>query len=755
MKMQHNTLPSLKTIAMNILFPAIVLSVALPWACTPPPIPKPKGETAADKEAKRQKELEERRRCVLTPTRRQSAADTLHGVSVPDPYRWLEDGKSEETKAWLNERDNCTRRYLTTLPDRDAIKQRLEKLNYFDIMSAPSRKGKRYFYSRRHASKEKTVYYWKEGENGEEKVLLDPNTMSTDGTISVKGIFVSYDGKLAAYKVSKNNADSAEMRLMEVATGKQLTSDTIPGCKYASAEWDRTGKGFYYTRLPQDKTIKTAELPGHAEVYYHKVGTAPAKDRLIHPKTGDPRRFIFPQTFQDGRYLMVYIMFGWSNMDVYFKDLRGGGKFRTLAKNTNAMYEVQYFKGNFYVLTNASSPRYSLFKVNPNRLNRKSWKEIVPARADAVLQSFSVVGGKLGLVYLKKASSRLEIVELSGKKVREVTLPGIGSTGGLHGNPLYDEAYYAFSSFTAPPTIYKTSVKNGGSTLYSSVKLPFSPGPYVTDQVEYYSKDGTRVTMFIIRKKEFAMDGTTPFILYGYGGFNISLTPTFRPSRILWLERGGAIAIPNLRGGGEYGEDWHKAGMLSKKQNVFDDFIAAAKFLIDKKYTSASRLAIRGGSNGGLLVGAAMVQAPKLFKAVSCHVPLLDMVRYHLFGSGKTWISEYGSADKVDQFHYLYAYSPYHHVSQGTKYPSLLMNTADSDDRVDPMHARKFVAMLEYAQGDAKNPIFLRLEKNAGHGGGDMVKKRVASATDEYLFFMDQLGMLTGKSAPAPVRTDE
>ncbi|MBU1240377.1 prolyl oligopeptidase family serine peptidase [Myxococcota bacterium] len=750
MKNHPSSVATTKTPIFSLSIATVVWLTIASFGCTPPGIPKPKGETKADADAKRKRELLEKRKCILTSTRRQNIVDTIHGVSVADPYRWLENGKTEETKSWLNERDTCTRKYLSTLPGKTQIRQRLEKLNYFDKMSAPSHKGKRFFYSRRHADKEKSVYYWKEGEAGEEKILLDPNTMSTDGTLSLKGIYISYDGKWAAYKVSKNNADSASLHLMEVATGKESTQDTIPGCKYASAEWDKSGKGFYYTRLPQDKTIKADELPGYAEIYYHKIGTDYKKDRLVHGKTGDPRKFIFPQTYHDGRYLVVSVMFGWANVDVYYKDLRGGSKFRTLVKNSNAMYQVEYYKGSFYVLTNATSPRYSLFKVNPNRPARKLWKEIVKAREGAVLQNVAVIGGNLALTYLEKASSRAEVADLKGKKIRDVELPGIGSTRGLHGSPIHDEAYYSFSTFTNPPTIYKTSIKKGGSSLYSKVKLPFTPDSFTTDQVEYYSKDGTKVTMFIIRKKEFKKDGTTPFILYGYGGFNISETPRFSPSRILWLERGGAIAIPNLRGGGEYGEDWHKSGMLSKKQNVFDDFIAAAKYLIDKKYTSASRLAIRGGSNGGLLVGAAMVQAPNLFKAVSCHVPLLDMVRYHKFGSGKTWIAEYGSADKVDQFHFLYAYSPYHHVTKGTKYPALLMNTADSDDRVDPMHARKFVAMIEYAQGSSANPVFLRLEKNAGHGGGDMVKKKVAAATDEYLFLMDQLGMISSEKSKAP-----
>ncbi|PIE05897.1 MAG: peptidase S9 [Sorangium cellulosum] len=693
----------------------------------------------------------------MNPSRRQSITDVLHGTKVKDPYRWLE-VKNDETSAWLTERDACTRKYLKTLPGKAILKKRLAALSYYDVTGPPSKKGGRYFYFRRHANKEKTVYYWREGKEGAEKLLLDPNTMSADGTLSVKGVYVSHNGKLAAYKVSRNNADTAKLYLMEVETGKKLDTDTIPGAKYADPQWDAKSKGFYYTRLPQDPKIPIADLPGHAAVYYHKVGTSYTQDKLIHKKTGDPRKFIFPQTFYDGRYLVVFIMFGWSNIDVYFKDLRrGGNTFTTLAEGTNAMYEVHYFKGNFYVLTNATSPTYSLFKVSPRRPKKRFWKEVVPGRPNAVLKNVAIVGGQLALNYMEKAVSKVELVKLNGKKIRDVALPSLGSTSGLTGHPLEDEAYYSFSSFTTPYQVYQTSVKGGGTKLFSKVQLPYDPTPYATKQVEYFSKDGTKVTMFIIHHKGLPMDGTTPFILYGYGGFNISLTPRFKPSRIVWLEQGGAIAIPNLRGGGEYGEKWHEAGMLGKKQNVFNDFIHAAKYLIDKKYTSSKHLAIRGGSNGGLLVGAAMVQAPQLFRAVSCHVPLLDMVRYHLFGSGKTWISEYGSAEKEDQFHYLYAYSPYHHIKKGVSYPALLMNTADSDDRVDPMHARKFVAMMEYAQKEKRHPIFLRLEKNAGHGGGDMVKKRVSATTDEYLFLMDQLGMkmpgTKSKAADSPTNT--
>jgi len=670
-----------------------------------------------------------------------TVVERIHGHSIADPYRWLEDPKSKETRAWVRAQDAFARGVLAKLPGRDRLRQRLAELSYIDWISAPIRRGKRYFFTRQHKDKEKVVWYWRQGERGKPHVLIDPNTLSEDGSIAVSGVSIDWTGERVAYKLSENAADEATLYVMDVATGKVSDRDTIKGARYAHASWTPKGDGFYYTRLPVDPTIPKSELPGHAAVYFHQLGDDPATDRLVHEKTGDPTRFIGASLSRDGRYLLLYIHHGWTSTDVYFRDLRGRTKgFSPLAVGLKAHFDVQVHAGAFYVLTDHGAPSYHMFRVDPRQPARARWREIVTAKKDAVLQDFSVVGGHLSLLYLRNAATELEIATLRGKVVREVSFPGIGSASGLVGNPEDDVAYYSFTSFTMPTTIYRTSVSQGGRRVYFKPRIPVDPRPYVVDQVWYPSRDGTRVSMFIIRRKDQPMDGTVPYLLTGYGGFNISLTPQFNSTRFVWLEQGCGLAIPNLRGGGEYGEDWHRAGMLLNKQNTFDDFIAAAELLLEKGYTRREQLAIRGGSNGGLLVGAAMTQRPELFRAVSCHVPLLDMVRYHRFGAGKTWISEYGSADDPEQLAAILAYSPYHHVKKGTPYPSLLMMSADSDDRVDPVHARKFTAAIQNASSSGR-PVLLRVESNAGHGGGDMIKKAVEASADEYAFLLHELGV--------------
>lgn len=679
---------------------------------------------------------------------RQNIVDKIHGQKVVDPYRWLEDIKSEETKRWIALFDRYTRKILAKLPGRSVLENRLQELSYIDQISAPFRRGKRYFFSRQHVDREKIVWYWQEGEKGTPKILIDPNLLSKDGSISLSGISISWNGEKAAYKLSKNAADEATLYVMDVGTGKTSLVDVIEGARYAYPSWTPKADGFYYTRLPvEDKDkISVADMPGHAAVYFHKLGDAPSKDKLIHPKTGDPRTFIFPQLSRDGTLLFIYIEHGWTQSDVYYKDLKKWPKaeFKPFITGCEAIFSVHPHKRKLYVYTNDEAPKYRVFLVDPDRVRRSQWKELVFEQKDAVLTDISIVGDHLSLNYLRNANTEIKIANLKGKIIRNVELPGYGTAEGLDGHPDDDIAYFAFSSFIIPQTIYRTSVLRGGPTVYFRPNVPIDPSPYQIEQTFYPSKDGTKISMFIVRRKDMPMDGTVPFLLYGYGGFNVSITSRFIAQYFVWLEQGGGIAIPNLRGGSEYGEKWHREGMLTKKQNVFDDFISAAEYLIQKKYTSSNKLVIRGGSNGGLLVGAAMTQRPELFRAVACHVPLLDMVRYHLFGSGKTWISEYGSAENPEQFKALYAYSPYHRVKKSTAYPALIMFTADSDDRVDPMHARKFVAAVKYANL-GNRPILLRVETNAGHGGGDMVKKKVDLQTDELAFLMREIGIVPGR----------
>ncbi|HVY46346.1 MAG TPA: prolyl oligopeptidase family serine peptidase, partial [Minicystis sp.] len=659
--------------------------------------------------------------------------DTIFGVEVKDPFRWLEDAKSPEVQQWMKDEDALARSYLAGLPERGAIAARLKELYYIESISAPRHRGNRFFYSRRHADKEKSIVYVKEGKAGAEKVLLDPNAWTADGSESLGGYWPSWDGRKVAFKIKKNNSDEATMYLLDVATGKRSAVDVIDGAKYAAASWTPSGDGFYYTWLPTDPKIGASERPGYAEVRFHKIGDDPKKDRIVHEKTGDATKFIEAYVSRDGKWLVTSIAEGWTANDVYVKEARDiKGPWRPLVAGVKAHFNVDVYKDRFYVHTDDGAPHYRAFVVDPKHVERAAWKEILHERADATLDEPEIFGGKLVTPYLKDASSRLEVHDLDGKLVREVKLPGIGSVAGLTGREDDDTFYWGFESFTTPLEIQSSSVKTGATELYARVKVPVDPAPYVVDQVFFPSKDGTRVSMFVVHRKDAKKDGSNRALLYGYGGFQISETPEFISTIYPWLERGGVYALANLRGGGEYGEAWHKAGMLLNKQNVFDDFIAAAEELVKEGWTKPERLTSWGGSNGGLLVGATLVQRPDLFGAALCGVPLLDMVRYDKFGSGKTWVAEYGSPENEQQFKALYAYSPYHHVVVGTRYPAVLLASADSDDRVDPMHARKFAAALQAAS--TGGPVILRIEKHSGHGGADLVKANVEKNADQLAF---------------------
>lgn len=681
------------------------------------------------------------------PTRRTQASEVIHGVTVMDPYRWLEDEKSPEVQAWMKAQDDFTRQKLAALPERAAIAARLKELLYLDSLGAPIHRGTRYFFTRRHADREKSIVYWREGADGAEKVLLDPNAWSADGSAGLGAWSVSWDGARVAYGKKVNNSDEATLYVMDVATGKVSDVDVIEGAKYASASWTPDGAAFYYTKLPVDPKIPASERPGWADIRLHRIGTDPKTDAVVKAKLGDPTTFQNVHITRDGRFLFLAVAHGWTWNEIWFRDLEtnaGATTWTPLTAGVKAHFDVETFGRTFFVSADDGAPKGRIFAVDPAKSARAAWKEIVPERKDAALQSFRVVGGRLALDYLKSASSLLEIRNLDGTPLREVPLPGIGSASNLSGRDDEDEAYFSFTSFTTPTSIYRTSVKSGATSLYFQVKVPADVSPYTVTQVFYPSKDGTRVSMFIVHRKDFRRDGTARAMLEGYGGFLVSETPVFMASLFPWLERGGIYAVPNLRGGGEYGEEWHEAGMLLKKQNVFDDFAAAAAYLEKEKWTSAERLVLRGGSNGGLLLGAMVAQHPGLFRVALCGVPLLDMVRYHLFGSGKTWISEYGSADDAAQFKALHAYSPYHHLKPGTKYPSVLLLSADSDDRVDPMHARKFAGALQAAT--TGGPVLLRIEKHAGHGGADLVKAAVEARADEYAFALSE----TPGAIPAP-----
>lgn len=669
-------------------------------------------------------------------TRTDDIVETIHGKRIADPFRWLEDETSPEVQQWMTAQDTYARAELAKFPGRDEIAKRVAQLFYYDAVGAPLHRGDHDFITKKRADKEKMVVYVKDRHG--ERVLFDPNTWSTDGSKGLHGWWPSYDGKHVAYNVSEHNSDETVMHVIDVATGKDL-SDVIPGTKYAAASWTPDGKAFYYTWVPPVGQTPVADRPGYAELRLHKLGSDPAKDPVVHEATKNPQTFLGGGVSRDGHWLLAQIQHGWNSSDIYFRDARKQGAWLPLVVGVDANFDATVWRDHIYVTTNDGAARYRVFKVDPKKPERAAWKEIVP-ESDATLQSTQVIGEHLVLTYLRNAASEIEVHDLDGKLVHKLGLPPLGTAEGMTGNPDEDTGYVSYTSFTQPQVIYKASVKTGKVEEHTRIKLPVDTSGFVTEQVFYPSKDGTKISMFIIHNKGTQKDGTAPTILYGYGGFNVSMTPAFAGSRAVWLENGGVYAIPNLRGGGEYGEDWHLAGMGAKKQNVFDDYIAAAEYLIKEGWTSQAHLAISGGSNGGLLVGAAMTQRPDLYRAVICAVPLLDMLRYHLFGSGKTWIPEYGSADDENQFKTLWAYSPYRvAVDAGPRqYPAVLFDSADHDDRVDPLHARKLAAVIQ-ANQTAELPVLLRIERNSGHGGADMVKQQVERVADQFAFLLAML----------------
>ncbi len=718
------------------------------------------------------------------PSERTEVADTLHGVRVADPYRWLEPGDDPKTQAWVAAQDAFARQYLDPAAGRDWLVKRFTELFYVDAVSAPIHRGDRFFFTRRFKDKEKAILYVRDGAAGAERVLIDPLTLSKDGTTALGAWWPSRDGQYLAYTRHENNADEATLYVRDVTTGADLP-DVLEGAKYAGLAWmppAPIGKpatnvkpkpaGFFYVYLPSGPEIPVADRPGYAEVRWHTLGASQKDDAHIFPRTGSAQTFMGVNVSEDGHWMFLSIQNGWNSTDLYVKDLRKAQRtkpvreadlkgfdarqrakkeaeargFSVLAFGKDATTGAIAHEDRFFLVTNDGAPRYRVYRVDAKKLAPKDWTEIIPEGPDPI-EAVELAGGQLLVQKLVNAAAKLEVRDLDGKLVRDIALPSIGSVTALVGEPTDDEAYYAFTSFTQPTETYKMSVKTGASSVWAKIEVPFDASNVVVEQVFYPSKDGTKISMFIVHQKGIALDGSHPTLLYGYGGFNQNMTPAFASSVAVWVQLGGVYAMPNLRGGGEYGEAWHRAGMLDKKQNVFDDFAAAAEYLVHQGYTTSAKLAIRGGSNGGLLVGAAMTQRPDLFRAVICAVPLLDMVRYHLFGSGATWVPEYGSAADPAQFATLHAYSPYHQVRGGTRYPALLMMGSDHDDRVDPMHARKFVAEVQHAvRGVADRRVTLfRLEKNAGHGGADMVKKNVESYADQFAFLMHELGVAAPK----------
>jgi prolyl oligopeptidase len=680
----------------------------------------------------------EKKSSPYPPARTDDVVDTLHGVKVPDPYRWLEDANSPEVKEWVDKENQYTRSVLDPLPDRAKIHARLDTLLQIGSIGTPAPRQGRYFYTRREGTQNQPVLYVREGLRGKDRTLVDPNELAADGTVALDWWYPSRDGKLLAYGLSRNGNEQSTLHVLDVTTGKQLP-DTIERTRACSVAWLPDASGFYYTRYPAAGSVPKGEETYHRHVFLHKLGDDPAKDEKVFGEGRKAEDWPNVSLSPDGRWLVVTEEQGWAKSEVYFKDRDKNTPFRPLVEKVEALFDVVVRNDRFYVHTNEHAPRYRVFNVDPLKPERGDWKEILPESED-VLDGVTSIGDTLVAHYMHRAASRLQLLDPDGKPVEDVKLPTLGSIAGLGGEWDGTELLFGFQSFTVAPSIYRLDLKTRKAELWEQVKADIDFDAYEVEQVTYRSKDDTPVSMFLAHKKGLKKDGKTPTLLYAYGGFNISLTPAFSTSRFLFLEQGGLLAIPNLRGGGEYGEAWHQAGMLGKKQNVFDDFLAAAEWLLKEGYTDREHLAIQGGSNGGLLVGAALTQRPDLFRAVVCQVPLLDMLRYHKFLIARLWIPEYGSADDEEQFPWLRAYSPYHHVKEGTPYPAVLLATAESDSRVDALHARKMAARLQAATSSDR-PILLRLETKAGHGAGKPRAKVLDELTDEWSFLFWQLGM--------------
>lgn len=667
--------------------------------------------------------------------------DDYHGIAVGDPYRWLEDADSAETQTWVEAQNKVTFNYLETIPQRSEIQARLTDLWNYEKYGLPFKRGDRYFYYKNDGLQNQSVLYTLETLDAEPKVLLDPNQLSEDGTVALSGIAITDDGKRLAYGISKSGSDWQEWQVRDIATGQDLT-DRIQWVKFSGAAWTKDGQGFFYARYdePNEQT-QFAAVNYYQKLYYHRLGTPQSADQLIYERPDQKEWGFGSGVTEDGRYLIISVWQGTDRRNLlFYKDLtQPDAPVVELINTWEASYGVIENEGStFWIQTDLDAPRGRVIAIDLTQPDKADWREIIPQAAET-LQGVNVLNNQFVLTYLKDARSQVKIHSLDGSFVCEVALPGLGSVGGFGGKREDTETFYSFTSFVTPNTIYRYNLLTNESTVFKQPQLQFDADRYETRQVFYPSKDGTQVPMFITHRKGLELNGKNPTLLYGYGGFNVSLTPAFSVSNLVWLERGGVYVVANLRGGGEYGEAWHEAGMKLKKQNVFDDFIAAAEWLIAQHYTSPKKLAIAGGSNGGLLVGACMIQRPDLFGAALPAVGVMDMLRFHKFTIGWAWISEYGSPENPEEFKAIYAYSPLHNLKPGTHYPATMITTADHDDRVVPAHSFKFAAALQKAH-QGPNPVLIRIETKAGHGAGKPTTKQIEEATDKWSFLLANLG---------------
>ncbi len=678
-------------------------------------------------------------------TRKDEVVDDYFGTKVADPYQWLEDSDSREVQAWTDAENALTRRVLDPIPHRGELHEQIKKLLEVGVVSAPSvhtvRAGqRRYFHTRREGAQDQAVLYVRDGVNGADRALIDPSTLSSDATTTLDWWYPSEDGTLVAWGRSDSGSEESTLYVRDVATGKDL-ADRIPNTRHATVAWLPDKKRFFYTRFPEAGSVPPGDEKYFLKVFEHVLGADPKTDRLVfgdgRPKTDAPTVLISP----NGRWLVARVHEGYGKSEVYLRDLSLGDKapWVDVAVGTEALFDPLPLNDRLYMLTNVDAPRSRVFAVDYQHPERAKWKELIPEGPDT-LRDVVVIGHIIVATYLHEAATRIERFSLDGKSLGPIDLPTLG-TASVSGAWNGDEAFVNFTSYVVPYEVSRFDLKTQKMGIWDRAGATFTPPKVVVSRLYATSKDGTRVPMFVVEKEGAVRDGAGAAVLWGYGGFNLSYTPTFSTSALLTVERGGVWVMANLRGGGEFGEAWHKAGMLANKQNVFDDYLACAEALVADKVTTPDRLAAMGGSNGGLLVAAAVTQRPDLFRAGLSLVPLTDMLRYQRFRIAKFWVPEYGSSEDAEQFKYLFAYSPYHHVKDGTRYPAMLFTTAESDSRVDPMHARKMAARMQEAQGDPKRPILLRVEKKAGHGAGKPVSKLADELTDELSFLFCELGL--------------
>ena len=677
-------------------------------------------------------------------TRKSDHVDTYHGTAIADPYRWLEDDRSAETAEWVKAENKVTFDYLAQIPYRKQLQDRIEKVFNYPKYSAPSRKGDWFYFSKNDGLQNQSVLYRQKGLDGTPELVIDPNKLSADGTTRMTAFALSKNGDYAVVGTSKGGSDWYDYRVMKLAD-KSYLPETIEWVKVSGTAWQ--GDGFYYSRYPKPEGSALAAKNENHQVFFHKLNTAQAADRLVFDDAQNPQRFHTVGTSEDERFAFLNVSDRGKGKDgnaVYFMDVMAqndAAKFEPVVSEiTNSKYGViDNIGGDFLIQTDDNAPNGKVMRYSPAT---KKWTVVLPEKPEP-LTSSSTAGGKLFVEYAKDVTSRVYVYDLGGKLENEIALPGIGSAGGFGGERDDKFVFYTYTSFTFPPTIYRYDIATKKSSIFRQPEVDFKPTDYETKQVFYASKDGTKVPMFITYRKGMKLDGTNPTILYGYGGFNISLPPAFSSLLIPFLEQGGVYVQANLRGGSEYGEKWHEQGMKAKKQNVFDDFIAAAEYLISEKYTSSAKLAVRGGSNGGLLVGAVMNQRPDLFRVAIPQVGVMDMLRFHKFTIGWNWIADYGSADNVAEFPFLRAYSPLHNLKPGLNYPATLITTADHDDRVVPAHSFKYAATLQEVY-KGKNPVLIRIDTNSGHGASN-TKKNIELTADMYSFILWNMGIGTLK----------